>query len=37
VTIAGMGHDLPRGAWPRLVDLIGSHAGSADEVERSVA
>nr|WP_201447112.1 alpha/beta hydrolase [Conexibacter woesei] len=21
-TIAGMGHDLPRGAWPRLVDLI---------------
>jgi pimeloyl-ACP methyl ester carboxylesterase len=25
-TIAGMGHDLPRGAWPRLLDLIDSHA-----------
>jgi pimeloyl-ACP methyl ester carboxylesterase len=25
-TIAGMGHDLPQGAWPRLLDLIDSHA-----------
>jgi pimeloyl-ACP methyl ester carboxylesterase len=25
-TIPGMGHDLPRGAWPRLLDLIDSHA-----------
>jgi pimeloyl-ACP methyl ester carboxylesterase len=25
-TIAGMGHDLPTGAWPRLLDLIDSHA-----------
>ena len=25
-TITGMGHDLPRGAWPRLLDLIDSHA-----------
>ena len=25
-TIPGMGHDLPKGAWPRLVDLIDSHA-----------
>lgn len=24
-TIAGMGHDLPVGAWPRLVELIGDH------------
>jgi pimeloyl-ACP methyl ester carboxylesterase len=25
-TIPGMGHDLPRGAWPRLIDLIDEHA-----------
>lgn len=25
-TITGMGHDLPKGAWPRLLDLIDSHA-----------
>jgi pimeloyl-ACP methyl ester carboxylesterase len=25
VTIAGMGHDLPAGAWPRLVELIAGH------------
>jgi pimeloyl-ACP methyl ester carboxylesterase len=29
VTIAGMGHDLPAGAWPRLTDLIADHAGAA--------
>ncbi|NKQ53972.1 alpha/beta hydrolase [Amycolatopsis sp. K13G38] len=31
-TIRGMGHDLPRGAWPVLLDLISEHAsvGSAD-------
>jgi pimeloyl-ACP methyl ester carboxylesterase len=28
VTIAGMGHDLPVGAYPRLVDLIAAHAGA---------
>jgi pimeloyl-ACP methyl ester carboxylesterase len=28
VTIPGMGHDLPAGAWPRLVDLIAAHATS---------
>jgi pimeloyl-ACP methyl ester carboxylesterase len=26
VTIPGMGHDLPTGVWPRLVDLITDHA-----------
>jgi pimeloyl-ACP methyl ester carboxylesterase len=26
VTIPGMGHDLPEGAWPRLLDLIDDHA-----------
>lgn len=25
-TIAGLGHDLPQGAWPVLLDLIDSHA-----------
>jgi pimeloyl-ACP methyl ester carboxylesterase len=24
--IAGMGHDLPRGAWPRIIDAIDAHA-----------
>jgi pimeloyl-ACP methyl ester carboxylesterase len=27
-TIVGMGHDLPAGAWPRLVDLIAQHIDS---------
>jgi pimeloyl-ACP methyl ester carboxylesterase len=27
-TIAGMGHDLPRGAWNRLLDLIAEHVRS---------
>ena len=30
VTIAGMGHDLPRGAWPRIIDLIAEHARAAE-------
>ncbi|HEX2086552.1 MAG TPA: alpha/beta fold hydrolase [Solirubrobacteraceae bacterium] len=29
VLIDGMGHDLPRGLWPRLVDLIAEHAARA--------
>jgi pimeloyl-ACP methyl ester carboxylesterase len=28
--IEGMGHDLPRGAWPQLIDAIAAHAGAAD-------
>jgi len=28
--ISGMGHDLPRPLWPRLLDLIATHANSAD-------
>ena len=28
VTIQGMGHDLPAGVWPRLVDLVDAHAGA---------
>lgn len=28
-TIAGMGHDLPAGAWPRILDLITEHVAAA--------
>jgi pimeloyl-ACP methyl ester carboxylesterase len=28
--IEGMGHDLPRGAWPRLIDAIATHARVTD-------
>jgi pimeloyl-ACP methyl ester carboxylesterase len=30
--IEGMGHDLPPGAWPRLIDLISAHVTAADPV-----
>jgi pimeloyl-ACP methyl ester carboxylesterase len=30
IMIEGMGHDLPRGAWPRLLDAISEHARAAD-------
>jgi len=30
--IRGMGHDLPRGAWDRIVGLIGAHARAAEAV-----
>ena len=26
-TIVGMGHDLPKDAWPVLLDLLDAHAG----------
>jgi pimeloyl-ACP methyl ester carboxylesterase len=35
--IEGMGHDLPRGAWPRIVDAIADHAARADAAHRTVA
>jgi pimeloyl-ACP methyl ester carboxylesterase len=28
--IEGMGHDLPRGAWPQIIDAIAENAASAD-------
>lgn len=28
--VEGMGHDLPRGAWPQLVEAIARHARAAD-------
>ena len=33
VKVEGMGHDLPRGAWPQMVDAIvenAARAGSRD-------
>ncbi len=30
--VEGMGHDLPVDVWPRLIDLISSHARAADPV-----
>jgi pimeloyl-ACP methyl ester carboxylesterase len=32
MTVQGMGHDLPEGAWPQLLDAISAHARQADEV-----
>ncbi|MEV5716705.1 alpha/beta hydrolase [Amycolatopsis mediterranei] len=29
-TVRGMGHDLPEGAWPTVLDLIDQHARSSD-------
>ena len=31
----GMGHDLPRALWPRLIDAIAEHARAADTVARA--
>jgi pimeloyl-ACP methyl ester carboxylesterase len=31
MSIEGMGHDLPRAIWPRLIDAITRHARRADE------
>jgi pimeloyl-ACP methyl ester carboxylesterase len=32
VMIEGMGHDLPRVLWPRLIDLFATHAAEADRL-----
>jgi pimeloyl-ACP methyl ester carboxylesterase len=37
VLIPGMGHDLPRGAWDRIVDAIAANAARADASVRRVA
>ncbi len=34
VIIDGMGHDLPRALWPRLIELIADHAHGADDADR---
>ncbi|HEY7836017.1 MAG TPA: alpha/beta hydrolase [Solirubrobacteraceae bacterium] len=33
--VDGMGHDLPRGLWPRLLDAIATHASAADTHART--
>jgi pimeloyl-ACP methyl ester carboxylesterase len=35
--IEGMGHDLPRGVWPRILDAISEHARAADGVRSRAA
>jgi hypothetical protein len=30
MTVPGMGHDLPRDAWPEILDAIERHARAAD-------
>lgn len=34
--IEGMGHDLPRGAWPQLTDAICEHARAVDQTRQTV-
>ena len=34
VTIAGMGHDLPRVAWPRIIDAIEANAQRAEQARQ---
>jgi pimeloyl-ACP methyl ester carboxylesterase len=35
--IEGMGHDLPRGVWPRILDAISEHARAADGTRTQAA
>jgi pimeloyl-ACP methyl ester carboxylesterase len=35
--IEGMGHDLPRGAWPQIIDAIAEHARAADGARERAA
>jgi pimeloyl-ACP methyl ester carboxylesterase len=35
VTIEGMGHDLPRGAWPQIIEAIAENAARAGEPARA--
>jgi pimeloyl-ACP methyl ester carboxylesterase len=35
--IKGMGHDLPRVLWPRLIDACATHAAEADRLAKSAA
>jgi pimeloyl-ACP methyl ester carboxylesterase len=37
VMIEGMGHDLPRGAWPEIIDSISEHARAADGARAQAA
>jgi hypothetical protein len=31
--VEGMGHDLPRGAWPQIIDAIAENAARASGTE----
>jgi pimeloyl-ACP methyl ester carboxylesterase len=33
--IEGMGHDLPRALWPRLIDALSTHAAGADRLAKN--
>jgi pimeloyl-ACP methyl ester carboxylesterase len=35
--VEGMGHDLPRVLWPRLIDAFATHAAAADRAAESAA
>jgi pimeloyl-ACP methyl ester carboxylesterase len=35
--IEGLGHDLPRGAWPQILDAISEHARAADGARERLA
>ena len=35
--IEGMGHDLPRGAWPQIIDAVAEHARAADGARAGAA
>jgi pimeloyl-ACP methyl ester carboxylesterase len=37
LVIDGMGHDLPRGTWPQIVDAICAHAANAAAADRVAA
>ena len=37
VTVEGMGHDLPRGAWPQIVESIADNAARASSPRRDAA
>jgi pimeloyl-ACP methyl ester carboxylesterase len=35
--IDGMGHDLPRGVWPQIIDAVAEHARAADGARQRAA
>jgi pimeloyl-ACP methyl ester carboxylesterase len=35
--VEGMGHDLPRGAWPQIIDAVALHAAAADVAARGAS
>ena len=35
--VEGMGHDLPRGAWPQIIDAITEHARAVDGAQAQAA